>query len=121
MTNKVDRVYNSFWKDIVEKNGKLDKKQVKKEISDYKFLLDEVPIVYHEITGCLSKTNYTADTILSLHREKFYKIDDVKDDILYIIEKCDGESKEKLIKSIEEYFGVFRIKSKNQNGKKEIC
>ena len=55
-----------FWKDIVYKDGKLNEEQVLKELSDYYFVLQEVPKVYCEITdGRLGKLNYFADGVIA--------------------------------------------------------
>lgn len=57
---------NEFWKDIIYKDGKLDEEQVLKELSDYYFVLQEVPKVYCEITnGRLSKPHYHAAAVIA--------------------------------------------------------
>lgn len=56
-----------FWKDIVlTEDGKLDVSQVEKELADYHFLIEQVPLVYMHVTGeMLSKTNYYAYSVIS--------------------------------------------------------
>ena len=62
----VDEIYNEFWKSIVEKDGKLNIEQVKKELADYYFVMKQVPKVYSHITGGkLSKIMYEAETVIA--------------------------------------------------------
>lgn len=64
--SEVERVWNEFWKPIVCKNETLDIEQIKKELCDYLFLLEQVPKVYNHITnGLLSKPNYYADAVIA--------------------------------------------------------
>ena len=105
--SKIEKNYQEFWREIIEPEGKIDIQQVKKELSDYKFLLEEVPKVYHKITGCLSKTHYPSNVILSLHEERFVEKGVMEDEILYLIKKLENQPKKKLIKAIKEYCGVF--------------
>lgn len=66
LPREVEGIYQSFWKDIVEKNGVIDIEQVKKELADYSFVLSEVSKVYTHVTGgLLSKPNYHANGIIS--------------------------------------------------------
>ena len=71
--DKVEQRYQEFWKDIIcDENGNVNMEQVKKELSDYAFMLDEVPKVYCAVTnGLLSKPNYYADSVLSVFKENF--------------------------------------------------
>ena len=63
--------YNEFWKEIVEKNGELDLNQIKKELSDYSFILDQLPKIYCHVTGgLLSKHMYFAGTIIQVFEER---------------------------------------------------
>lgn len=50
-TKEVERVYQEFWKGIVENNGELDLEQVKKELFDFWQVMERVPKVYMHITG----------------------------------------------------------------------
>ena len=47
----VERVYQEFWKPIVEIDGKLDVQQVKQELFDFWQVMERVPKVYCHITG----------------------------------------------------------------------
>ena len=66
---EVNRVYDEFWKDIIEPNGIVDFDQVKRELYDYRTCLSEVSKVYDEITnGRISKPNAAAEYVL----DEFY-------------------------------------------------
>lgn len=67
MSDKVEEVWQEFWKDIVcDESGNINLEQLKKELYDYSIVLDEVPRVYCEITGnLLSKPFYSAEVVLS--------------------------------------------------------
>lgn len=68
-------VWNNFWKDICEKNGELDLDAIQRELSDYHFLLDNVPKVYERITGGkLSKPNYYAGTVLAEYEDNLTRL-----------------------------------------------
>lgn len=56
----------NFWKDIVlTEDGKLNVEQVEKELSDFRFIMEQVPLVYSHITnGNLSKVNYFASAVI---------------------------------------------------------
>ena len=73
MDNNVEKDWEEFWKDIVcDENGNVDLEQVKKELSDFRFMIDEVPKVYCEITeGLLSYPTYDAETVLNIFRDEF--------------------------------------------------
>lgn len=60
--NEVEKIYQENWKEIIEKDGKVDLEQVKKELRDFSFMLEQVPLVYSEVSkGLLSKPNYHVD------------------------------------------------------------
>ena len=68
--DEVNKVYDDFWKVIIEPNGEIDFEQVKKELYDYRIVMQEVSKVYLEITdGKLSKPNTSAQYIL----DEFYE------------------------------------------------
>ena len=66
---EIEANYIKFWKDIVENpDGTINKKQLMRELSDFTFVMDEVPKVYDEITGgMLSKINYYASGVIEMH------------------------------------------------------
>lgn len=72
-SKEVEQRFQEFWKDIVcNDDGTLNTIAVKNELSDYSFILDQVPKVYSEVTGGrLSYPNYEAETILQIFRDEF--------------------------------------------------
>jgi len=66
-----EKDWQEFWKPIVSKeNGDLDLEQVKKELSDYSMILEEVPKVYCALTNdTLSKPHYLAETVISVAQD----------------------------------------------------
>jgi hypothetical protein len=82
---KVDKVWDVFWKDIVcNKDGSINIKQVKKELYDFHFVMQEVPKVYSHITnGRLSKILYPAETVITevddIINQEYIMKDDLRD------------------------------------------
>lgn len=64
-----DQEWEDHWKEIcTHPDGSLNLDQIKKELSDFSFMIREVPKVYCEITGNrLSKPMYYANTVLRAH------------------------------------------------------
>jgi len=89
------------WKEIIYKDGKIDEEQVFKELEDFAFLMEQASTVYEHFTG-LAKTNYFAQTIISIIEERTYDKDITQDDIRDIIEQ--SEDKEELISELKDYF-----------------
>lgn len=60
---------NNFWHGIVcTENGKLDVEQVKKELHDFYFIMQQVPLVYDHVTGgAMSKVMYYAKDVNREH------------------------------------------------------
>lgn len=101
MTKKIQS--KEFWKDIVYKNGKLDEKQVLKELEDFYFIMQEVPQIYSVITGgLLSKLMYKADTILGFLEDDWYEKTITQDDLLDMV--SDNKTLEDLTEALEQYF-----------------
>jgi|SRR3990167_2098966 len=95
--NQIKERWNWLYKD-----GKLDEKAVLKEISDYDFILEEVPRVYCEITGgLLSKLNYRAEVILAEFNERFWDKKIIIDDIREMIKST--KTLEELKEELESY------------------
>lgn len=61
-----NQVYEEFWKVIVEdENGNINIDQIKRELADYYFVIDEVSKVYMGVTGGrISKPNTFAFELL---------------------------------------------------------
>ena len=63
----VNKVYEEFWKFIIELDGEIDFEQVKRELYDYRIVMQEVSKVYCEITeGKFSKPNTKAEYIIEV-------------------------------------------------------
>lgn len=97
---------NKFWKGVIyDKNGKLDEKQVLKELADFYFIMQEVPEVYCRITGNqMSKLMYKADDVITLFEQYNLNKEITQDDVMDMIKNCTDleELKEELI----EYFDL---------------
>lgn len=89
------------WKGIIYKKGKIDEKQVMRELLDYSFLMEQASKVYCHFTN-LSKTTYYANTIISLIEDKTYDKEITQDDISNILKNC-GTMTE-LTKELKNYF-----------------
>ncbi|MBJ8031402.1 hypothetical protein [Bacillus cereus group sp. N21] len=100
--NDYKQVFEDFWKKrVTDEQGNLDEDKVKRELSDYKYLLDQVPTVYSELAG-LSKPFYSAQTIIDRAREnqEEYARDIYLEDIKQMVEE-DGTVQ---LSDIEGYF-----------------
>lgn len=73
---EIDNLYNSFWKEIVEKeDGSINVEQMKTELYDYHSIMTEVTKVYSHATGnVLSKPHYLAEGVISCI-ESYYEMD----------------------------------------------
>ena len=110
MDNRVKKDWEEFWKDIVcDEAGKVNLEQVKKELSDFRFMIDQVPKVYSEVTGGrLSYPNYEAETVLTLFRDEFanktWALEYLPDDWDDITADC--ETNEDYKKAIFQYLEI---------------
>jgi len=85
----MEKEIKQFWQDIIYKNGKIDEKQVMKELADFYFVMQEVPKVYCAITGgSLSKINYPSEVILGEFEERFWDKEIIIDDIKEMMESA---------------------------------
>ena len=78
---EAEEVYRSFWRSIVETNGRMDEHKVKRELWDFYYVMHQVSIVYDSLTGGLfSKPNHKAETIISAveDRESKYLAQETK-------------------------------------------
>jgi hypothetical protein len=66
--SQVQKTWDDFWKEIVcSPDGTINIDQVKKELSDFSFLLEQIPAVYMHITGGkMSKVMYRAEDVIKL-------------------------------------------------------
>ncbi|HDR6289503.1 TPA: hypothetical protein QCU33_005653 [Bacillus cereus] len=101
MDTNYEKDWKERWEEIVMKDGKVDLEQVKKELSDYRYLLQQVPTVYSELAG-LSKPFYPARTIIerAQERQEEYARDIYLEDIKQMADD-DGKVS---VEDIESYF-----------------
>ena len=105
MSDEVELKYQEDWKDIIEKDGVVDLEQVKKELCDYSFMLEQVPLVYSEVSkGLLSKTNYYAHILIKHLEENFYDKGITQHDVADMIKGC--SDLEELKEALVEYFEI---------------
>lgn len=62
----IEKVYQEYWKDIIEKDGKINIERVKKELFDYHTIINNVPVVYDYITGSKISPLTDSSTVLAL-------------------------------------------------------
>jgi len=103
---EIEKNYQEFWKDIVEnKDGTLNKEQVKKELFDYSMVMDNCSSAYSEMTGGeISKPNTYFSEVLRIFQEEFLHNDIVKDDIRDMLKDVDDI--EALKSELIEYFDL---------------
>lgn len=110
--SKVRKGFTSWLRDIgvIRKNGSMNAAQAKRELSDYYFMLEQVPKVYDEVTGgLLSKPNYYAHSVIEAHNNYLEKLDFDKvvtfaEDIMELAPKLRGvDFKDEVIKMAKEY------------------
>lgn len=65
--------YDEFWKDIIEnEDGSINLDQLKKELSDFKQLMTNIPKVYMHVTGgAISKVNTKPEAVCQLADEHY--------------------------------------------------
>lgn len=99
-------LYEEFWKDIVEKDGVLNKDQVMRELSDFSKLLDAVPRVYMAVTGGrISKPLTYVEHVLSEFEERFLDKDCTQDDVRDIL--MSDETPEDKLEQIRDYLDII--------------
>lgn len=98
-------LYDDFWKDIIEKDGVVNMDQVKRELSDYHHILDQVPEIYMEVTGgMISKPNTCKGPVLDLFRENFWDKGIVADDVEMILNR--NWTQLGMIQGLRDYFEI---------------
>ena len=102
---KVQENYDKNWKHIVEKDGVLDKEQIKKELSDYSFVLANTTAIMDGVTdGRISKPFTHSFEVLKVVEENKLSKNMVKDDVKGMLEYHD--TLEGLKKEITDYFDI---------------
>ena len=71
-TGNVQYRYHYFWKDIIEKDGKLDIEQIKKELYDFTTLMNNISKVYCHITGNQISKPLTDPDIVCILADDYY-------------------------------------------------
>lgn len=77
--------WEDYWKNIcTNEDGTLNLDQIKRELADYSFILEQVPTVYCRITnGLLSKPNYYASAVIGVYEDCFNQhVEELKDELL---------------------------------------
>jgi hypothetical protein len=97
-----EQTYEDFWKDIVEKDGKVDMEQVKIELADYRILLDEVPKAYCELAG-FSKPHTRAQVIIDAVNERMIDKQMAFDDLTA---RSENEEVTFTVAELKEYFDI---------------
>jgi len=78
--DEINKEFQEYWVPIIfdMENGRLDLEQLKKELYDYSMLLENVPLVYMEITGHkISKPNTPASVVIA---EYYDHLEDMNDE-----------------------------------------
>lgn len=103
---EVEKVYQEFWKDIVEnEDGTLNVEQVKKELADFSMVMDNCSSAYEEMSGSLiTKPNTYFPEVLKIFQEKFWNVDYVRDDVKDMIKNTND--RKELIDELIEYFDL---------------
>ena len=79
-----DKESDEYWNEIFNDNYPFNKENVYKELSDYYFVLNQIPKIYMEITGgTLSKTTYFASSVIQAHNDALERYYDEIDDLEY--------------------------------------
>ena len=103
---EVEKVYQEFWKDIVEnEDGTLNVEQVKKELADFCVIMDNCAMAYTAMScGHISKPNTCFSEVRLKFEENFLHWDYVRDDVKDMIKNTND--REELIDELIEYFDL---------------
>ncbi len=105
LKDKVENDWQNLWKDIcTTENGELDMENIKNELYDYHFLMNQASELYDYISnGKLCKTNYFASVLKSQHDDRIKEaLEEQKEDILDILKAYSVEDiSQDIIKEIE--------------------
>lgn len=102
-TEDYELVWQGFWKKICAPTGRLNLTEVKKELADYKDLMNEVPKVYNEFTP-FSKPHTRAKCVIDAINERMIDKQVAFDDLTM------GAKKGLVIATVEELKRYFDIK-----------
>jgi hypothetical protein len=101
--------YDEFWKDIIEKKGKMDQDAVKRELSDYSKVIDNCSCIYGSVTdGRISKPltdwKIVESTYEDLLSDNYYDKWGTDRNVKDMIKEC--KSLEDLKKELIDYFDI---------------
>ena len=85
-----EQIYTSFWKPLVEKDNKLNKKLVASELSNYYTMLQQVPKVYKYITNNNISSPFN-DANIIISEANYQYAEDFEESQKDLIEKYLGE------------------------------
>lgn len=75
MSEDYEQTYETYWKEIVEEDGKINLDQVKRELHDALTLSNSISKVYCHITGGLVSKPFTCpDTVCNLADEHYEEL-----------------------------------------------
>lgn len=90
-----EKNYNSWWKEIIEKDGVMDREQIMKELLDYTTLMENVSIVYDHITGGRISEEFTdPHIVISIVEDR--ENEDINEAIEEAVKETEVEYKEKI-------------------------
>lgn len=96
---------NEFWESVFSEDYPFNKENAYKELSDFYFILEQVPKVYCAVTGDrLSKPMYPAKIVIEAYEEDLNKIcnDRLKEEMQYILEDIEEcENKDEIMELIK--------------------
>jgi len=96
----------AFFKPLVTKrDGSINLTQLKKELADFKHLLDNVPDVYYHVTGgSFSKVNYDAIVVISeAERDRERSAKQFLEDFVSDLENSGTVTGKKVLEQIKAY------------------
>ena len=99
------KIYEDFWKDIVEnKDGSLNKDQIMRELADFFIVMDNCAKAYDVMTqGVISKQCTDFEAVRRLFYENYIDREMAKDDLVENV-LCKEMTYEEIIEAIENYF-----------------
>jgi len=75
MLKDYEQVYEDFWKDLVEVDGKIDFDQIKKELYDFHRLIQNIPRIFEHVTGgACTKPLTNVEVVCSLADEYYAEL-----------------------------------------------
>lgn len=106
---KVEELFEKFWKPILFKDGKLNMDQLKKELCDYYFIIDQVPKVYDYVTGGkVSKPNTYADAVIGEYENYIQEIvnDTLKEEFEVLLDEYQDAIDDDVIDELKEKYKI---------------